>query len=180
MVETRSSASQVWCWDWLLCKRADFILFLPRSNSFPSSPSFSLRVSLPGDQCQLHVATAARLVLLSLDVVVYLELGLILLLGGSVLQLPEEETRRKLDTEEVDVWDGAHRVSKSRKGERKRNTKSTSEGEKLISVLRFNQNAFGKNHLIKLSLKIHTTIANHPLYSISQLWGHAVQSVFFC
>lgn len=90
-------------------------LFLPRSNSFPSSPSFSLCVSLPGDQCQLHVATAARLVLLSLDVVVYLELGLILLLGGSVLQLPDEERRRKLDAEEVDVWDGAHGVSTSRK-----------------------------------------------------------------
>lgn len=64
-------------------------------------------LSLPGDQDQLHEATAAGLVLLRLDVVVYLELGLIWLLCRSVLQLPDGERDRKLDTEGVDVWDGA-------------------------------------------------------------------------
>lgn len=89
-----------WCWDWLFVRERTF---LPGLHSLPSSlpPSFplslspSLRVSLPSDQHQLHQATAARLVLLGLDVVVYLELGLVGLLRRSVLQLPDRETRQE-------------------------------------------------------------------------------------
>lgn len=68
--------------------RADFLLFcfLPR----PPPPTLSL-----SDQDQLHEATAAGLVLLRINVVVYLELGLVLLLCRSVPELPggERETR---------------------------------------------------------------------------------------
>lgn len=65
-------------------------------------------LSLPDYQHQLR-ATTASLVLLRLDVVVYLELGLIWLLRRSVLQLPDRERERwrKLDAEVADVWDGA-------------------------------------------------------------------------
>lgn len=67
------------------------------------------------------MATAARLVLLRLDVVVYLELGLILLLRRSVLQLPDGERERERDTTswKQKGWmrgmEHIYRVSKSRK-----------------------------------------------------------------
>lgn len=89
--KTRLSASQALCWDWLFRKRVDFFF---STSSLLLSSSLSVCLSLPGDQDQLHVATAARLVLLRLDVVVYLELGLIGLLCRSVLQIPDGERDR--------------------------------------------------------------------------------------
>lgn len=97
--------------------------FVTRADIFTSiSPSFSLSLSffLCVSVSQLH-ATAACLLLLRLDVVVNLKLGLVGLLCGSVLQLPdgdrEKERERcwKLETEGVDVWDAAQTEGTFRK-----------------------------------------------------------------
>lgn len=53
----------------------------------------SASLSPPGVRPPLAEAAAAGLLLLGLDVVVDLELGLVRLLRGSVLQLPDREER---------------------------------------------------------------------------------------
>lgn len=107
--KTRTSASQVLVQGLAFIRETSlFFSFLFFKLSLPPHFFICMCLSLPDYQHQLR-ATTASLVLLRLDVVVYLELGLIWLLRRSVLQLPDRERERcrKLDAEVADVWDGA-------------------------------------------------------------------------
>lgn len=106
--KTRTSASQVLVQGLAFIRETSLFFSFFFKLSLPPCFFICMCLSLPDYQHQLR-ATAASLVLLRLDVVVYLELGLIWLLRRSVLQLPDRERERcrKLDAEVADVWDGA-------------------------------------------------------------------------
>ncbi|MEQ2262413.1 hypothetical protein XENORESO_010918 [Xenotaenia resolanae] len=130
-------------------------IFLYSFTSTPSSippffpPSFfivhpSLCVAF---QHLLPEAAAARLVLLRINVVVNLELGLIWLLCGSVLQLPDREKekereggrqREEVRSRGVDVWDGAQRGRTNQEYEKGGGRKKSRDIEILSKCLWWN------------------------------------------
>lgn len=157
----------------------DWLFFLVRQDVYTLPPFLPPSLASPrSPPLWLLEATAGSLLPLRLDVVVYLELGLVWLLCRSVLQLPGGDRERQEVAADAGgggcvgcSTDWASELDKMRERERE-NCKESS--------LKFHQNASGLSRLAYLLIKTRQMKTEHLLrYIPPPLCGHAVQTVSF-